>query len=158
MILASVGSANAMNDTDIVCLAGGLSVIRSTCVSGRMGTREHTQGHQLLAATKRLITCMPGRFAIFRAEGSHNRSRFTRSRNYNRTFAVDMCHCERWTFRVVWRTVPREIAAGQVQSKCQLNGETFANTSISKKEDWWCLVAVVFLPSEPTEKKQMICR
>ena len=45
MMPASVGSANAMNDTDIVCRAGGLSVIRSTCLSRRMRTREHTQGY-----------------------------------------------------------------------------------------------------------------
>ena len=45
MMPASVGSANAMNDTDIVCRAWGLSVTGSTCPSSRMRTRENTQGY-----------------------------------------------------------------------------------------------------------------
>ena len=39
------GSVDAMNDTDIICRAGGSSVTQSTCLSGGMRSWEHTQGY-----------------------------------------------------------------------------------------------------------------
>ena len=127
MMPASVGSANAMNDTDIVCRARGLSVIRSTCLSGRMRTREHTQGYTASIAERNKQTL--DHLHAWTLRPCSDCGFPSEKQRYPRLVKPSTVVVRRLS-RSEHKTTPEllESKSGQMPSKCEMSRETNANT------------------------------